>query len=101
MSVAALGALYLGETAEAAMVLLLFLIGEKLEAYASSRARSGIQALMDLVPENTILIQEGVRKEVPASQLQPGDVIEVAPGGRMPADGMLMNSMVKALMKVR
>ena len=93
MSVAALGALYLGETAEAAMVLLLFLIGEKLEAYASSRARSGIQALMDLVPENTILIQEGVRKEVPASQLQPGDVIEVAPGGRMPADGMLMNSM--------
>lgn len=93
MSVAALGALYLGETAEAAMVLLLFLIGEKLEAYASSRARSGIKALMDLVPENTILIREGVRTEVLASQLQPGDVIEVAPGGRMPADGVLMNSM--------
>ena len=45
MSVAALGALYLGETAEAAMVLLLFLIGERLEAFASSRARSGVQAL--------------------------------------------------------
>jgi Cd2+/Zn2+-exporting ATPase len=90
MSVAALGALYLGETAEAAMVLLLFLIGEKLEAYASSRARSGVQALMDLVPENTTLIVDGERKEVPASQLQPGDVIEVAPGGRMPADGLLM-----------
>ncbi|MEO0889657.1 MAG: heavy metal translocating P-type ATPase, partial [Pseudomonadota bacterium] len=29
-------------------------------------------------------------QEVPASQLQPGDVIEVAPGGRMPADGLLM-----------
>ncbi|BBM64211.1 zinc/cadmium/mercury/lead-transporting ATPase [Vibrio alfacsensis] len=90
MSVAALGALYLGETAEAAMVLLLFLIGEKLEAYASSRARSGVQALMDLVPENTTLIVDGNRQEVPASQLQPGDVIEVAPGGRMPADGLLM-----------
>lgn len=90
MSVAALGALYLGETAEAAMVLLLFLIGEKLEAYASSRARSGVQALMDLVPENTTLIVDGSRQEVPASQLQPGDVIEVAPGGRMPADGLLM-----------
>ncbi|GAK20912.1 lead, cadmium, zinc and mercury transporting ATPase [Vibrio sp. JCM 19052] len=90
MSVAALGALYLGETAEAAMVLLLFLIGEKLEAYASSRARSGVQALMDLVPENTTLIVDGERQEVPASQLQPGDVIEVAPGGRMPADGVLM-----------
>ncbi|MGR5407743.1 zinc/cadmium/mercury/lead-transporting ATPase [Vibrio sp. PNB22_8_1] len=90
MSVAALGALYLGETAEAAMVLLLFLIGEKLEAYASSRARSGVQALMDLVPENTTLMVGGQRKEVPASQLQPGDVIEVAPGGRMPADGLLL-----------
>ncbi|HDM8170069.1 TPA: zinc/cadmium/mercury/lead-transporting ATPase [Vibrio harveyi] len=90
MSVAALGALYLGETAEAAMVLLLFLIGEKLEAYASSRARSGVQALMDLVPENTTLIVDGGRQEVPASQLQPGDIIEVAPGGRMPADGLLM-----------
>ncbi|HHP0472849.1 TPA: zinc/cadmium/mercury/lead-transporting ATPase, partial [Vibrio harveyi] len=90
MSVAALGALYLGETAEAAMVLLLFLIGEKLEAYASSRARSGVQALMDLVPENTTLIVDGERQEVPASQLQPGDIIEVAPGGRMPADGLLM-----------
>ncbi|MBR9789449.1 MAG: zinc/cadmium/mercury/lead-transporting ATPase [Vibrionaceae bacterium] len=93
MSVAALGALYLGETAEAAMVLLLFLIGEKLEAYASSRARSGIQALMDLVPENAVLVEEGVRKEVPASQLQPGDVIEIAPGGRLSADGVLMNSL--------
>ncbi|EKO3812257.1 zinc/cadmium/mercury/lead-transporting ATPase [Vibrio harveyi] len=90
MSVAALGALYLGETAEAAMVLLLFLIGEKLEAYASSRARSGVQALMDLVPENTTLIVDGERQEVPASQLQQGDIIEVAPGGRMPADGLLM-----------
>ncbi len=90
MSVAALGALYLGESAEAAMVLLLLLIGEKLEAYASSRARSGVQALMDLVPENTTLIVDGKRQEVPASQLQPGDVIEVAPGGRMPADGLLM-----------
>ncbi|AWA97993.1 zinc/cadmium/mercury/lead-transporting ATPase [Vibrio harveyi] len=90
MSVAALGALYLGETAEAAMVLLLFLIGEKLEAYASSRARSGVQALMDLVPENTTLIVDGERQEVPASQLQPGDIIEVAPGGRMPADGLLV-----------
>ncbi|GAJ76983.1 LOW QUALITY PROTEIN: lead, cadmium, zinc and mercury transporting ATPase [Vibrio sp. JCM 18905] len=94
MSVAALGALYLGETAEAAMVLLLFLIGEKLEAYASSRARSGVQALMDLVPENSILIVDGERKEVPAAQLKPGgDIIEVAPGGRLPADGVLQDAL--------
>ncbi|NVN83904.1 MULTISPECIES: zinc/cadmium/mercury/lead-transporting ATPase [unclassified Vibrio] len=90
MSVAALGALYLGETAEAAMVLLLFLIGERLEAFASSRARSGVQALMALVPENATKIINGERVEVAVSELVPGDVIEVAAGSRLPADGKLM-----------
>ncbi|MFA0433271.1 zinc/cadmium/mercury/lead-transporting ATPase [Vibrio cyclitrophicus] len=90
MSVAALGALYLGETAEAAMVLLLFLIGERLEAFASSRARSGVQALMALVPENATKIINGERVEVAVSELVPGDVIEVAAGSRLPADGKLI-----------
>ena len=92
MSVAAVGALYLGETAEAAMVLLLFLIGERLEAFAASRARSGVQALMELVPENAVKIVEGKRIEVAASDLQPGDIIEVSPGSRLPADGLLMET---------
>ena len=91
MSVAALGALYLGETAEAAMVLLLFLIGERLEAFASSRARSGVQALMALVPENATKIINGERVEVAVSELVPGDVIEVAAGSRLPADGQLIS----------
>lgn len=90
MSVAALGALYLGETVEAAMVLLLFLIGERLEAFASSRARSGVQALMALVPENAIQIVDGERVEVAVTELKPGDVIEVSPGARLPADGQLI-----------
>ncbi|KAB0286616.1 zinc/cadmium/mercury/lead-transporting ATPase [Vibrio fortis] len=90
MSVAALGALYLGETVEAAMVLLLFLIGERLEAFASSRARSGVQALMALVPENATQIVDGERVEVAVTELKPGDVIEVSPGARLPADGQLI-----------
>ncbi|MCG3724755.1 zinc/cadmium/mercury/lead-transporting ATPase [Vibrio cincinnatiensis] len=91
MTVAALGALYLGETAEAAMVLLLFLIGERLEGIAASRARSGVQALMALVPERATKIDEqGLRILVSAQQLQPGDKVEVAPGGRLPADGILL-----------
>lgn len=89
MSVAALGALYLGETAEAAMVLLLFLIGEQLESFAAYKARSGVQALMKLVPETATKIVDGQRVNVPASDLKPNDVIEVSPGGRLPADGRL------------
>ncbi|EGU38865.1 zinc/cadmium/mercury/lead-transporting ATPase [Vibrio ichthyoenteri ATCC 700023] len=92
MSVAALGALYLGESVEAAMVLLLFLIGERLEAFAASRARSGVQALMELVPETATKISDGQRVEVSASELNPGDIIEVAPGSRLPADGKLLNA---------
>lgn len=93
MSVAALGALYLGETVEAAMVLLLFLIGEQLEAFAASRARSGVQALMELVPETATKIVNGERVEVSANELQPGDVIEVSPGARLPADGKLTDAL--------
>ncbi|MDD1782768.1 zinc/cadmium/mercury/lead-transporting ATPase [Enterovibrio sp. ZSDZ35] len=90
MSIAAFGALYLGETVEAAMVLVLFLIGERLEGYASQRARAGIQALMALVPDNIIRIDSsGKREDVPVSSLAPGDVIEIAPGGRLPADATL------------
>lgn len=92
MSVAALGALYLGETVEAAMVLLLFLIGERLEAFAASKARSGVTALMSLVPEQATVVVEDKRSVVSASQLNPGDIIEVAPGDRLPADGVLVSS---------
>ncbi|OOF21840.1 zinc/cadmium/mercury/lead-transporting ATPase [Salinivibrio sp. IB574] len=94
MSIAALGALYLGETTEAAMVLVLFLIGERLEGYAASRARDGIQSLMALVPETVTRVHaSGERETVAASALQPGDVIEISAGERLPADGQLMGTM--------
>lgn len=88
MTVAALGALFLGETAEAAMVLLLFMLGEHLEAYAAGRARAGVTALMALVPDQALRIRtttEGeIREEVAADALRPGDIIEIAPGARLP-----------------
>ncbi|PVZ86342.1 zinc/cadmium/mercury/lead-transporting ATPase [Serratia sp. S1B] len=91
MSVAAIGALFIGATAEAAMVLLLFMLGELLESYAAKRARRGVKALMALVPEDAWLIQCHQRKRVTVASLRPGDVIEVAPGGRLPADAQLLN----------
>ncbi|MGR4051809.1 Zn(II)/Cd(II)/Pb(II) translocating P-type ATPase ZntA [Kosakonia cowanii] len=91
MSVAATGALVIGASAEAAMVLLLFLIGERLEGWAASRARKGVSALMALKPDSAIRVRNGVRETIPASQLQPGDTIEVPAGGRLPADGRLIS----------
>lgn len=97
MTVAAVGALFLGETAEAAMVLLLFMLGEHLEAYAAGRARAGVTALMALVPDKAQRIRttaEGdVREEVAADELRPGDIIEIAPGARLPADARLLDEL--------
>ncbi|AMO46770.1 Heavy-metal transporting ATPase ZntA [Enterobacter sp. FY-07] len=92
MSVAAIGALFIGATAEAAMVLMLFLIGERLEGWAASRARRGVSALMALKPDTATRLRNGERQTVAASELQPGDTIEVPAGGRLPADGRLLSS---------
>ncbi|MBO2673393.1 zinc/cadmium/mercury/lead-transporting ATPase [Shewanella algae] len=92
MTVAAIGALLLGETAEAAMVLLLFMLGEQLESFAAGRARAGVSALMALVPDMALRLNDGQRQEVAASELRPGDIIEVAPGARLPADAELLDA---------
>ncbi|EOU9528381.1 Zn(II)/Cd(II)/Pb(II) translocating P-type ATPase ZntA [Cronobacter dublinensis] len=91
MSVAATGALIIGASEEAAMVLLLYLVGERLEGWAANRARSGVSALVALRPETAVRLRGDARETVAISALQPGDVIEVAAGGRLPADGRLLD----------
>ncbi|MCE7578088.1 zinc/cadmium/mercury/lead-transporting ATPase [Aliivibrio fischeri] len=92
MTVAAIGAVYLGETVEAAMVILLFMLGEQLEGYASAKARSGVKALMDLVPDTALRINsDGTKEEVAASELNVGDRVQVSPGDRLAADAILLS----------
>lgn len=91
MTVAAVGAIFIQATEEAAMVILLFMLGEMLESYSAGRARRGVSALMALVPEDAILIKNGQKTTVPVAQLRPGDIIEVAPGGRLPTDAVLVS----------
>lgn len=91
MTVAAIGALFIGATAEAAMVLLLFLLGERLESFAASRARRGVTALMALKPEEAVRVSGEKRETVALSELRPGDRIEVAAGARLPADARLLS----------
>ena len=91
MSIAAAGALVIGAHIEAAMVLLLFQIGERLEAYAATRARRGVSALMALRPDTATRLNGGKREQVALDALRPGDVIEVAAGGRLPADSELLH----------
>lgn len=90
MSVAAIGAVIIGATEEAATVILLFLIGELLEGVAANRARSSIQALTRLVPSTARLEEGGTVREVPAATLAVDSIVQVRPGDRIPADGTIL-----------
>ncbi|SHE69854.1 Cd2+/Zn2+-exporting ATPase [Kaistia soli DSM 19436] len=91
MTIAAVGAVAIGASEEAAMVVFLFLIGEMLEGAAARRARSSIRALSDLLPETALLeVGEGT-KAVPANALAVGNIIRVRPGDRIAADGLILS----------
>lgn len=67
------------------------MLGERLESYAARRARRGISSLLALIPEQAALIKNGSKTVVPVATLQPGDIIEIAPGGHLPTDAELLN----------
>ncbi|MFX0541261.1 heavy metal translocating P-type ATPase [Roseovarius sp. S4756] len=87
MSIAALGALVIGAAGEAALVVFLFAVGEMLEGLAAGKARDGIRALADLVPKTARVVVGPRIREVPAQQLVIGQIVQVRPGDRVPADG--------------
>ena len=87
MSIATVGAIAIGATSEAAVVVFLFTVGELLESVASGRARAGIEALGTLVPRTALRIDDGTAREVPAASLKIGDLVLVRPGDRVSADG--------------
>jgi len=91
MSIAAVGAVIIGATEEAAMVVFLFLVGELLEGVAAGRARASIQGLTKLVPKTALLERDGKTEEVQAETLVVGSIILVRPGDRVPADGMIVD----------
>ncbi len=92
MTIAAIGAVFIGATEEAAMVVLLFLVGELLEGVAAGKARASIQSLTALVPKSAFVEREWADcDEVPAETLSVGAVILVRPGDRIPADGVILS----------
>ena len=91
MSIAAIGALIIGEAEEAAAVVFLFSVGELLESVAADRARAGIRALSSLVPKTAILLDaQGQQRQVLATALQINDNVLVRPGDRVAADGVII-----------
>ncbi|NNM73941.1 heavy metal translocating P-type ATPase [Enterovirga aerilata] len=90
VSVATAGALAIGASSEAALVIVLFLVGELLEGLAAGRARAGIRSLADLVPRTALVLDGDATREVPAGKLAVDEVVLVRPGDRVPADGEIV-----------
>lgn len=92
MTIAAVGAVFIGATEEAATVVFLFLIGELLEGFAARRARASIRDLTKLVPKVARLERsDGQVSEVEAETLSVDALIQVRPGDRIPADGVIVS----------
>ena len=89
MSIATLGAFFVGEYPEAVFVMLFFAIGELFEHIASERSRKSISRLMDIRPETANLeTPEGIMTVSP-EYVKKGDIIIVKPGEKVPLDGIV------------
>lgn len=89
MTIAALGAVALGELGEAATLAFLFSISEGLEEYATARTRRGLRALLSLVPDQATVLREGTETIVASTELHVGDQMIVKPGERLATDGII------------
>ena len=90
MSLAAIGAFYIGEYPEGVAVMLFYSIGEKFQDSAVSRVRSNIRALLDVRPEQAMVIRDGQEKIEKPEQVRVGEIIEIKVGERVPLDGIML-----------
>ncbi|WNI26131.1 cation-translocating P-type ATPase [Streptomyces sp. ITFR-16] len=89
MTIAAGGAVALGEYGEAATLAFLFSVAEGLEGYALARTRHGLRALLDLVPPNATVLRGTTEQQVEPADLVVGDILIVRPGEKIPTDGTI------------
>lgn len=91
MTISVIGAAILGEWSEGALVVVLFSVGTTLQAVTFDRTRTAIRALLDLTPQQARVVRDGLESTIAASSLEPGDIVRVRPGERLPADGEVVN----------
>ena len=90
MTIAAVGAVLLGEVGEAAMLAFLYSISEGLEEYSVARTRRGLRALLELVPAQATVVRGGVERTVAPERLRVGEIMVVRPGERVATDGTVV-----------
>jgi Cd2+/Zn2+-exporting ATPase len=88
MSIAVVGAFYLGEYPEAAVVVVLFVLGERLEDIGLENSKSALDELVKKAPKTAILKSSG--ESVPIDKIAIGTIVQVRPGEMIPMDGRIV-----------
>lgn len=89
MTIAAVGAVALGQFAEAALLGILFSVAEGLEHYAVAQTRRGLRSLLSLVPPKVSVLRDGTETSVSPDDLVVGDIMVIRPGERAATDGTI------------
>jgi len=90
MTVAAVGAVAIGQWDEGASVLILFGIGTLLQAMTVERTRREIAGMLAIAPAEANLLRDDHEHRVPVAQITVGDRVRVRPGERLPVDGVVV-----------
>lgn len=91
MVVGGIGAMLLGLWGEAALLVLIYSLGDVLEAYATDRVRGAVKALMGIAPQDASVRKNGETVTIAVSKIGVGDTVIIKPGERIPLDGEVVS----------
>src|SRR3990172_9510760 len=90
MVAGAIGAIGLGLWEEAALLVLIYSLGDVLEAYASDRVRGAVRALMEFAPKEALVRKNGEELVIKVEEVKVGDTVFIKPGAKLPLDGKVV-----------
>ncbi|MEK4513325.1 heavy metal translocating P-type ATPase [Paenibacillus sp. FSL K6-2524] len=91
VSIAIVGALYIGEYVESAIVSFLFLFGAYLEARTLEQTRSSLRKLIDMAPLEATVLRDGERRTLPVDDVLVGDLVVIQSGEKVAVDGKVVS----------
>jgi len=96
MTIATIGAFFVGDFAEAVAVILFYQVGELFQSYAVDKSRKSITSLMDIRPDYANVKRNNEILKVDPEEVKIGEIIVIKPGEKIPLDGVIIegNSMV-------